>query len=326
MPSTSVAVVIPTLNAGPRLATLLDSIAEQMRLPRSNAGGTEDPPAFDSPRIIAVDSGSTDGTVAELRRRGTAVLAIPRRDFNHGDTRNAALAAVDAEFAVLIVQDALPASRTWLASLLRPLVADNSLAGTYARQQPWPDASHITAHYLSRWVAAQSQARVIGPLTRDEFDALSPADRHLACAFDNVCSCIRMSVWRDHPFRRTRIAEDLEWASEVLQAGHRLAFVPDAVVWHSHERSVSYELRRTYVVHQRLQALFGLSTVPTLAALGRAVASSLPLHLRLAASERSSRASALARAAGLAVALPLGQYLGARAAREGREFLSTDGV
>ena len=44
------------------------------------------------------------------------------------------------------------------------------------------------------------------------------------------------------------------------------------MVWHSHERSASYELQRTYLVHQRLQALFGLSTVPTAGALVRAVA------------------------------------------------------
>jgi hypothetical protein len=53
------------------------------------------------------------------------------------------------------------------------------------------------------------------------------------------------------------------------------------------------------------------------------VAKTLPLHVRLAATEpRGRRAHALVRGAGLAVAFPLGQYLGARSAREGRELLS----
>jgi rhamnosyltransferase len=211
-------------------------------------------------------------------------------------------------------------------SLVRPLLEDSTIAGTYARQRARPDASRITAHYLADWIAAQDRPRVVGPITPAEFEALSPAERYLVCVFDNVCSCIRMSIWRGHPFRRTRIAEDLEWALEVVQSGHRLAYVPDAVVWHSHDRSVRYELGRTYLIHQRLQALFGLSTVPTVGALGRAVASTLPLHVRLAAGEQSSRLTALARGVGLAVALPLGQYLGARAAREGRELLSVNGI
>ncbi len=230
-----------------------------------------------------------------------------------------------AEFAVLIVQDAVPAASDWLAELVRPLQTQSSLAGTFARQQAWPDASALTAHYLARWVACDSDAKTVAPLSSRELDRMSPAERHAACAFDNVCSCIRMSVWRAHPFRSTPIAEDLEWAREVLTSGYRLAFVPSAVVWHSHERSVRYELQRTYRVHQRLQTLFGLSTIPTVPALARAVCSTLPLHLRLAATERR-RVRAMWRGAGLALAMPLGQYLGAKSARDGRELLHTEGV
>ena len=310
--SNCVAVVIPTRNAGSTLAQLLDRLAEQEGIAAAP--------------IVAIDSGSSDGTVEVLKARGAQVLSVATDQFNHGETRNLALSAVRTEFAVLTVQDAVPASKTWLASLVEPLRQDPLVAGTYARQRARPDASRITSHYLSGWIAAQDRPRVAGPITPAAFEALTPIQRYLLCVFDNVCSCIRMSVWRTIPFRRTRIAEDLEWALEVLQSGHRLTYVPDAVVWHSHDRSARYELRRTYLVHQRLQALFGLSTIPTVGALGRAVASSLPLHLRLAAAEPTARTKALLRGVGLALAFPLGQYLGARAAREGRELLRVDGV
>jgi len=55
--------------------------------------------------------------------------------------------------------------------------------------------------------------------------------------------------------------------------------------------------------------------------LAAAIALTMPMHLRLAAGERRGRIAAVVRAASLAVAFPLGQYLGARSAREGREFL-----
>jgi rhamnosyltransferase len=306
-----VSIVIPTLNGGRTLERLLDSIAAQ-----ASRCETE---------VVAVDSGSTDGTLDWLRRYGARVLPIARETFNHGESRNVALTHARGTLAVLIVQDAVPAGDTWLDSLVAPMLDDPGLAGTFARQQPWPDASRLTAHYLSRWVASDPSPRTLA-LTAAAFEALSPAERHAACAFDNVCSCIRMSVWRAHPFRPTPIAEDLEWAKEVLLAGHRLAYVPSAVVWHSHERPVRYELHRTYRVHQRLQALFGLSTIPSVAALFGALGRTLPVHLRLAAGERDRRLRAVLRGAGLAVALPLGQYLGARAARDGRDWLDTPGV
>jgi rhamnosyltransferase len=307
-----VSIVIPTLNGAVSLRRLLASLAEQdASFPRE---------------VIAIDSGSTDDTVQTLRGHGVRVEMAPAGTFNHGETRNTALSCAHGEFAVLIVQDAVPANRHWLAELIRPLLKDDRLAGTYARQKPWPDASRLTTHYLAKWAAATAEPRTVGPLGSSEYHTMSPADRHFTCAFDNVCSCIRMAVWRAHPFKRTPIAEDLEWAKEVLTSGYRLAYVPSAMVWHSHERGFRYELERTYLVHQRLQSLFGLSTVPDLPSLMRAMCSTLPLHLRVAAAEKARPGRLLFRAAGLAVAWPLGQYLGARSAREGRELLQTKRV
>jgi rhamnosyltransferase len=207
--------------------------------------------------------------------------------------------------------------------MLQPLLNDPSVAGSFARQFPAPHASRLTTHYLSQWAAAQPLPRTVGPLSRAAFDGMPPGERHALCAFDNVCACLRLQVWRSHPFHRVPIAEDLEWALEVLLAGYKLAYAPDAAVWHSHERPVSYELQRTYLVHQRLQALFGLSTIPTVAALVHAIALTIPAHARLAWHETGSRGRAWLRGTALAVALPLGQYLGARSAREGRPLLRT---
>ena len=307
-----VSIVIPTLNGGLTLRRLLDAIGAQVT---------------DFHReILAMDSGSTDGSLDALSAHGASVTCLSRNGFNHGETRNSGLARARGEFAVLIVQDAVPAGNDWLSELIRPLQHDPTLAGTFARQQPWPDASRLTTHYLMRWAASRPEPRTLASLTGSEFVRMTPGERHLACAFDNVCSCIRLSVWRTHPFRATPIAEDLEWAKDVLTSGYRLGYVPSARVWHSHERSVGYELQRTYRVHQRLHALFGLSTIPTVPALVRAVCSTVPLHARLAAAEPRRRGRALLRGAGLAVAIPLGQYLGARSSRDRRELLRTRGV
>jgi rhamnosyltransferase len=242
--------------------------------------------------------------------------------------------ACRAPLVVLLVQDAEPATAAWLASLVEPLLAADgeredppsgrSLAGAYCRQIPREDASAVVRAYLSRHMAS-------GPIPRrqtigDEaaLAGLSPVERLAVCTFDNVCSCIRREVWLRHPFRPVPIAEDLAWARDVMLAGYDLAYVPEAAVVHSHDRRAGYELRRTYLVHQQLRRLFGLATIPSGARLARGIVVSAAAHVRWTMGGPGgigSKVSALPRALALAVAMPLGQYLGARSADAGREFL-----
>ena len=84
---------------------------------------------------------------------------------------------------------------------------------------------------------------------------------------------------------------------------------------------IAEQLARTYLLHHRLFELFGVRTIPRARDLVRAIASSARLHLRC---ERTARAAGQGaagvwRALGLAVAWPLGQYLGGRSASKGHK-------
>jgi hypothetical protein len=112
-------------------------------------------------------------------------------------------------------------------------------------------------------------------------------------------------------------------------AGYHLACVSDAVVMHSHDRSARYDLSRTYLVHQQLRRLLGLATVPTRLHLARSIAVSTLARTRWTLGAPVGAASKLAqlpRALALAVATPLGQYLGAKSADAGRELLRARGI
>lgn len=297
-----VSILIPTRNGAATLPALLDAISRQ----RVDFGV----------EIVAVDSGSTDGTADLLRARAVRVVAIDADSFDHGLARNVGIEQAAGDLVVLLVQDAVPASDRWLSALTAPLRSDERVAGAFARQHPRDDASALTRYYLSRWVASSGAERIVALANRSAYDALDPAARLELCAFDNVCSCIRRSIWIRHPFPATPIAEDIEWARDVLLAGYRIAYVPSAEVVHSHDRSVRYELARTYVLHRRLYELFALRTIPDLSHLARATASCVVMHSRYAVKEWK-RPLVAGRSIALAFAWPLGQYLGALSAIRG---------
>jgi len=299
-----VSIVLLTRNGAETLPAALEAIGRQ----RTDFG-------FE---IVAVDSGSIDGSLAVLERAAREVVYIEPDSFNHGLTRNLAIERSRGELVVLLVQDAIPASDDWLATLVAPLRAHPEVAGAFCRQRPRPDATALTRHYLGTWVGASSAPRSTRLASATELEGLDPLARLHRCAFDNVCSCIRRSVWAQIPFAETSIGEDLEWAKAVLLAGFRLEYVADAVVVHSHDRPASYEFARTYVLHRRLYSLFGLRTIGSLRGLARAIAGSTRLHLRCERQAGSSGGKAgTARALALAVAWPLGQYLGGLSAARG---------
>jgi rhamnosyltransferase len=290
-------VVIPTRNGAATLPALLDALRAQRTI-----GSLE---------IIAVDSGSTDGTIELLQSQAHSLIRISPQEFDHGLTRNLAVERARGEFVVLTVQDALPVGDMFLESLTAPLARDANVAGTFARQQARPEASAITRHYLDSWIASQAEARTSALVDgRTQMDAMTPMARLLFCAFDNVASCIRRSIWEQRPFKPTPIAEDLAWSLDVLLAGYSIAFAPDAVVIHSHDRDALYEYRRTRDLHEQLFNLFGLQTIPAMPSLMRAIAASTLSHARL---ELRSPGQ-WARAITLAAAWPLGQYVGGRRA------------
>jgi glycosyltransferase involved in cell wall biosynthesis len=297
-----VSIVIPTKDGSDTLPDVFDALARQQT-------------AF-SFEVVAVDSGSTDGTIDLLRDRADRLVVIDAAEFDHGLTRNLGIEHSRGELIVLLVQDAIPASETWLAELVSPM-ADPAVAGTFARQIPRPHASAITKHYHARWVTASDAPRVLA-IHPGEIAALKPFERLMRCAFDNVCSCIRRTVWMRHPFRATPIGEDIEWAREVLLDGYRLVYAPRAAVIHSHDRPARYELARTYALHRRLYDLFQLRTIPSVWLLVRAVGTSSMTHLRVhLTSPAPQRAAGMRRALSLAVAWPLGQYLGGLSAAKG---------
>jgi len=227
-----IAVVIPTYNAGPQFAQLLEALRAQRV-----SGALE---------LVIIDSGSRDGTPELARAAGARVLTIAKRHFNHGRTRNQAIAATHSPFVVLTVQDALPDGVDWLAALCAPLLDDPSIAASYAMQAAPEHADPLARARSLIWERGCPPAQIQSVASPDAFWAHSPQERLELARFDDVTACMRRSAWEALPLPTVAYAEDLAWGVQALLRGWRIAWVPEARVWHYHTRPVSYEFRRTF--------------------------------------------------------------------------------
>lgn len=262
-----VSVVIPTRNGGPRFVRVLERLkAQETTL---------------SVEHLVVDSRSSDGTDAAARAAGIRVLPVDPSEFDHGATRDFAIAQTTGRVAVLLVQDALPANRHWLDRLARPLLEDEGAAGAFSRQVPIPGGNPILDARLAGWIAGRNEARRAQLAPDRPWESLTPFERLELVAFDNVSSCVRRDVWRRQPFGRRPFGEDLGWATAAIRAGWAIRFEPGSVVEHSHDRSAWHEARRIYCDHRNLNRLLGMRTVETLGAAWRGSRGSLAHYLRV---------------------------------------------
>lgn len=226
----SVSVILPTLNAAGEIAALLAALMDQTQPPEE---------------ILVVDSGSTDGTAELARAHGARVMSVPRGQFDHGGTRDAALRQTTGEFVLFLTQDALPADERYIEHLLRAF-ADERVAAASGRQLPRPDARpYVQAVQQYRYPA---QSRAWGP---EEREALGIRAYHLS----DVCSAYRRSVYEavggfPHPLPTN---EDMLIAAAFLDSGYRLAYCADAAVVHSHDLTLRREYRRNVLIGRFLQ-------------------------------------------------------------------------
>jgi rhamnosyltransferase len=242
-PAPRISVLIPTRNAGPHFERTLQAVAAQQ---------------LDEPfEALAIDSGSTDGTPERCEAHGWHVLRIPPRSFGHGRTRNQAIAAARGKLVALTVQDAVPADPHWLSALVAALDSAPHAAGAYSRHHAHPEAGLIArfvAEYWYRHQGGRVEQRLDDP---EEYERLPLEERQMRCTFNDVSSIVRRSVWERIPFRDVAFAEDLAWGYDVLRAGHSVIYEPASQVYHSHERPLSYEFRRSYVEARAVGEILG---------------------------------------------------------------------
>lgn len=194
--------------------------------------------------VLAVDSGSQDGSLELLKRYPVRVVQIPPESFNHGETRNlgARSTSPDSQFIIFLSHDALPANSQWLQCLVSPLLNDAQVAGAFSRHIPRPGASASVVRQLVQLTQSGGSQRLVKemPETEEEFQA----KKFFYVFFSNTSSILRKTTWEKLPFPKADFAEDAIWAEQVLRAGYKIVFEPESVIIHSHNYKLVEQFRQ----------------------------------------------------------------------------------
>jgi Glycosyltransferases involved in cell wall biogenesis len=205
-----------------------------------------DQEGISSCEVIAIDSGSNDGTLEVLQRFPVRIEQIPPETFHHARTRNFAASLAHGRILVFLSQDAIPASYLWLNSMLANF-DDGQVGAVYGRQIPRPDSS---------------------PERRDVLDTIYGAEKIVkdpACRngmgyrfyhFSDVNAAIRRDVWEKAQFPEDlRVFEDLGIAKLILDGGWKIVYEPKAAVVHSHTHTTVGLFKRYFDIGCTLQVL-----------------------------------------------------------------------
>ncbi len=219
-----VSLIIPTLNAGPSLGKLLAALKAQTARPDE---------------IIIVDSASDDDTLKTAEDHGARTISVARESFDHGGTRTLAAMEAAGDMLVFMTQDALPADEHALKRLTRPIAERERTAAVFGRQRPHAGASTLSAHLRAFNYPDISYRRSLD----------DRAVHGIKCAFlSNAFAAYSKRVLEEIGWFKGDLilGEDTYAGAKILLAGYEIEYVSDAVVYHSHEYSISQEFKRYF--------------------------------------------------------------------------------
>ncbi len=211
-----VTIAILTRDAGAILPRLIEAVFGQSTAKRFE--------------VLAVDSGSTDGSIEILRRYPIHLVEIPRGDFNWGRTRDFAYEQARGRVIVNLSQDAIPMRTDWLDHLIRPL--DDAAVGVSCGSSV-PDPERAFAQFP--W-----ERNGYFYFTREIRAFVARYGRGLS--FAN--SATPRAVWEKLRFDEQPTGEDFQFQKKLHGAGLRIAFPEDAPVLHHHNYTLGALWRR----------------------------------------------------------------------------------
>jgi len=165
--------------------------------------------------VIVVDNCSTDHTLEILRRYPVAQMVTIDK-YLPGLSLNMGIRASTGSLIACLSAHCIPQRTDWLSTLVKGF-DDPAIAGVYGRQLPLAFSREHDKRDLLTTFGLDRRIQV-----KDYY-------------FHNANSMLRRDVWDAFPFDETVTnIEDRLWGKQVIGAGWRLMYEPEAAVYHHH--------------------------------------------------------------------------------------------
>lgn len=212
-PHPQVSVIVPAYNGAATVGDCLRALLEQQ--------------TQRSYEVILVDDGSSDDTAHEVAAFAPRVRLVRQQHAGAAAARNCGVSAAQGDILLFTDADCEP-TPGWVESLAGALNGADGAKGTYRTRQ---------RSLVARWVQAEYESkyrRMAQRPTIDFIDTYSAAYRRgvfeAAGGFDEAL----------------QVDEDQELSFRLAEAGARLVFAPEAVVYHRHVATPLAYMKRKF--------------------------------------------------------------------------------
>jgi len=219
-----ITIIVPTYNASKYLLSLLTRLESQ---------------TLKNYELIVVDSSSNDDTVDIAKSHQANIITVPQSEFDHGGTRTLAARQAKGDIILYLTQDALPYDEYAVENVVKPFATDGKIAAAFGRQLPYPEASVFAEHLRLFNYPAVSHIREL----RDR------SKYGIKTAFlSNSFAAYRKSVLKEIGYFKSGLpfGEDACAGAKILLKGHKIAYVAEAIVLHSHNYTAWQDLKRYF--------------------------------------------------------------------------------
>lgn len=178
------------------------------------------------------------GTSFQKEHRNLVVKHLSKREFDHGKTRNIAVQHSDADYFIMMTQDAVPADEYLVEELIRQ-VRQDKVAVAYARQLAAENSSEIEKYARNFNYPDQEAVK-----TREDLGRLGI--KTFFCS--NVCAAYDRKIFDELGgfVKHTIFNEDMIYAAKAVEAGYGIAYAAKAKVFHSHDYTNMEQFHRNF--------------------------------------------------------------------------------
>ncbi len=222
-------VIIPVYKPGAELAMLIDELERQ---------------AFSPNKIIIINTEKhyfvekKDVVDTVNKYDNIVVKHIAKSEFDHGNTRNMGVQMSDADYFLMITQDAVPRDNMLISHLVKAL-KDPKVAAAYGRQYPKADCN-LAERYSRKFnyptVAIRKTIKDLPKLGIKTFFCSNVCAMYRRDVFDKVGGFLKKTIFN----------EDMVFAGNAMYKGYAICYVPEAGVIHSHNYSYTQQFSRNF--------------------------------------------------------------------------------